>query len=78
MSDSGSNISTAPPRRKRGRPPVIVGAQRHLSFQASAEQADQLDSLLPCPRRRSAVLREALGIALQRLTAATVVQDPTP
>lgn len=66
-----------PPRRKRGRPPVIVGAQRHLSFQAPAEQADHLDALLPCPRRRSAVLREALGIALQRLTAAPA-QDPTP
>ena len=69
MSDSGSNISTAPPRRKRGRPPVIVGDQRHLSFQAPAEQARLFEELLPRRGQRSQALREALSLVLQRLTS---------
>mgnify|MGYP001000765850 CR=1 FL=1 len=70
---------TSTPRRKVGRPRVLPLDQRCLSFFVPAEQAEQLDALLPRSGQRSAALREALDLVLSRLSAAQApaqAQDP--
>ena len=69
---------TATPRKKAGRPRVIHGAKRHLGFDCPAELADRLDALLPRTGQRSAAMREALELVLQKHAAQAPVQEQAP